>query len=453
MAYTIVLGGGESGVYAALLARKNGDEVLLSDRGTLKEEVRTLLSQHGVVCEEGGHLLPRLEHADQVIKSPGIPDTAPVIMRCLEAGVPIISEIEYAYRYKGDSRIIAITGSNGKTTTTSLVAHILKSAGIDAVACGNIGSAFARHIHHDPHEVYVVELSSFQLDHCYSFRPDVAILTNITPDHLDRYQYSLDLYADAKGRVFAAQTPQDLAIIFDSDPITKAMIERRKGLSAAIKRFALTSSPQLAAWTTGTSIAYATAAGSIMIDYSNLPLQGEHNLYNMMVAGLATMHFGVTPEQLERALKSFVAVEHRMEPVAVIDGVRYINDSKATNIDSTHYALAAMPDRRTVLMLGGTDKGNDYSMIYDLVKAKAKALIYLTTDNAKLHAAFDDLGLPTCDAGSMQQAFDFVATLPLSEGDVVLLSPACASFDLFNNYEHRGLCFKECVVRKQSEKR
>ncbi|MDO4770623.1 UDP-N-acetylmuramoyl-L-alanine--D-glutamate ligase [Porphyromonas sp.] len=452
MAYTIVLGGGESGLWAAILAAQQGDRVLLSDNGLLSAESKEQLTAHNIPYEENGHVLPDIEQATQVIKSPGIPEKAPVIQRCLAIGLPIISEIEYAYRYIGDSRVIAITGSNGKTTTTSLITHLLKENGIDAIACGNIGRSLAQCAVRDRHAVYVVELSSFQLDHMYDFHADTAVLTNITPDHLDRYEYSLEKYADAKGRVFQNQTDKDISIYFRDDEVTVAMLSRRgEPLKSEILTFGLGNDTDRGAYADDTNFYIIHKGITYSVAYADLPLQGIHNVYNMMVSTMVALSMGIDIEGIKKALGTFKAVEHRMEPVAVIDGVRYINDSKATNIDSTHYALSAMPDHKTVILLGGTDKGNDYSMIYDLVKAKAKALIYLTTDNAKLHAAFDNLGVPTADAHSVAEALDFVGTLSLEAGDVVLLSPACASFDLFKNYEHRGKVFKEEVLKRASK--
>lgn len=449
MAYTIVLGGGESGLWAAALAAQKGHKVLLSDNAKLSDESKTFLHEHHIPYEEGGHILPDLAEATQVVKSPGIPDKAPVIQRCVELGVSVISEIELAFRYIGDSQVIAITGSNGKTTTTSLISHILRENGIDAIACGNIGTSLAQCVVRDPHKVYVVELSSFQLDHMYDFRADIAVLTNITPDHLDRYEYALEKYADAKGRVFRNQKPGDLAIYFREDLVTADMLARRESpLESEVQTFGLDKVLQ-GAYVDGRCFCVRLGDKSYDIDYSQMPLQGIHNVYNMMASTLVALRMGLEIQGIEQALHTFKAVEHRMEPVAVIDGVRYINDSKATNIDSTHYALSAMPDHKTVILLGGTDKGNDYNMIYDLVSAKAKALIYLTTDSEKLHRTFDRLGLPTIDAHSVTEALDFVETLDLEEGDVVLLSPACASFDLFKNYEHRGRVFKEEVLARR----
>ena len=452
MAYTIVLGAGESGLWAAALATRKGDKVLLSDNASLSDESKTFLHEYHIPYEEGGHILPDLSEATQVVKSPGIPDKAPVIRRCVELGIPVISEIEFAFRYIGDSRVIAITGSNGKTTTTSLITHILRENGIDAIACGNIGLSLAQCVVRAPHKVYVVELSSFQLDHMYDFRADIAVLTNITPDHLDRYEYTLEKYADAKGRVFRNQKPGDLAIYFREDPITSEMLSRRPSpLVSEIQTFGLGEDSR-GAYVDGTYFCVRLGDRSYKIDYTQMPLRGVHNVYNMMASTLVALRMGIDIKGIEQALHTFKAVEHRMEPVAVIDGVRYINDSKATNIDSTRYALSAMPDRKTVILLGGTDKGNDYNMIYDLVSAKAKALVYLTTDSEKLHRTFDRLGLPATDALSVSEALDFVETLDLEEGDVVLLSPACASFDLFKNYEHRGRVFKEEVLARQQRR-
>lgn len=451
MAYIIVLGGGESGLWAAVLAARQGHRVLLSDHGTLSEDTKGILTQYQISYEEGGHILPDLDQATEVIKSPGIPDTSPVIRRCRDLGIPIISEIEYAYRYIGESKVIAITGSNGKTTTTSLVAHLLRVGGIDAVACGNIGVSLAQCVARDPHEVYVVELSSFQLDYVYDFRADIAILTNITPDHLDRYEYTLSKYADAKGRVFLNQRPQDLSIYFADDTEIRQMLSRlNTPLQSEVYTFGKTAVSQ-GAYMDGGAMHFCTDVRVYTIPYATMPLQGLHNVYNMMASTLVALRMGLSIDTIEQGLRTFTPVEHRMEPVTTVRGIRYINDSKATNIDSTHYALSAMPDRKTIIFLGGTDKGNDYQIIYDQVAAKAKALVFLTTDSEKLHKAFDVLGLPTCDAHSVSEALDFVETLDLEEGDVVLLSPACASFDLFDNYGHRGRVFKEEVLRRYAQ--
>lgn len=452
MEYTIVLGGGESGMWAALLAKRLGHRVLLSDSNTLRDATRDLLLQHGIRIEERGHSLPELERAARVIKSPGIPDSAAVVQRCIEAGVPVVSEIEFAAQHVAQGSIlVGITGSNGKTTTTTLTAHLLQACGIDAVACGNIGLSLAQCLVRDPHKVYVMELSSFQLDHMYDTHLHAAVLMNITPDHLDRYDHKLELYADAKGRVFQNQTEEDYAITFADDPETSTMLARRDPSPAHDLSFSLTRT-DTAAYLDGETIHIRLSGGKeCLIDYSRLQLKGPHNACNVMAACLVLHALGLDPDledgTVTGALEDFTGIEHRMELTRVLHGVKYINDSKATNIDATRHALEAMPEGRTILFLGGTDKGNDYEEIKPLVEAKCKALIYLTTDSTKLHKTFDPLPIPSFDATGMEEAFVLVQSLHPMEGDVVLLSPACASFDLFKNYEHRGECFKEQVAK------
>lgn len=451
MEYTIVLGGGESGTWAALLAKRLGHRVLLSDSNTLRDATRDLLIQNGVRIEERGHSLPDLERASRVIKSPGIPDSAAVVQRCVDAGVPVISEIEFAAAHVGNSTLIGITGSNGKTTTTTLTAHLLEACGIDAVACGNIGLSLAQCLVREPHKVYVMELSSFQLDHMYDTHLHISVLMNITPDHLDRYEHQLDLYADAKGRVFRNQTDEDYAITFADDPETARMLERREPNPATALTFSL-ASRETAAYLDGETIHIRLREGEeSLIDYSKLQLQGPHNACNVMAACLVVHAMGLdhalSDGTVTKALEHFTGIEHRMELARLLHGVKYINDSKATNIDATRHALEAMPDGRTILFLGGTDKGNDYEEIKELVARKCKGLIYLTTDSKKLHRTFDPLPMPSFDATSMEEAFVILRSLHPHEGDVVLLSPACASFDLFKNYEDRGRAFKEEVAR------
>lgn len=451
MEYTIVLGGGESGMWAALLAKQLGHKVLLSDSNTLRDTTRDLLVQHGVRIEERGHSLPGLEHATRVIKSPGIPDSAAVVQLCVDAGVPVISEIEFAAEHVGTSTLIGITGSNGKTTTTTLTAHLLEACGIDAVACGNIGVSLAQCLVRDPHKVYVMELSSFQLDHMYDTHIHIAALLNITPDHLDRYEYNPDLYADAKGRIFRNQTADDYAITFADDPATKAMLERRDTSEATQLTFSLVQH-DTDAYLDGETIHLPLQSGKeSVIDYSRLQIKGPHNACNVMTACLILRAMGLEKDLLDgtvqSALESFTGIEHRMELVRRLHGVSYINDSKATNIDATLHALQSMPDGRTILFLGGTDKGNDYTEILPLVQQKCKGLIYLTTDSAKLHKTFDKLPIPSHDLTDMEEAFIIVSSMHPLEDDVVLLSPACASFDLFKNYEDRGRAFKEEVAK------
>lgn len=446
MDYIIVLGGGESGLWSALLAKQQGARVLLSDSGTLLPEARDLLIKNDVPYEEGGHTLPDLKHATAVIKSPGIPDTAPVVRRCEEAGIPILSEPEYAARFVGDSTLIGITGSNGKTTTTTLTAYLLRACGLDAIACGNIGTSLARCVASDPHRYYVIELSSFQLDHMYHTRLHVAALLNVTPDHLDRYEHSLDKYADAKWRVFQNQTPGDLHILNLDDPISRQLVERSPALHSQELTFSVEDESATAYYRDGVLHFLLNNGSTAAIDYSRMQLKGEHNAANVMAACLVLRALGadqsLSDGTVQKALDHFAGIPHRMEPAGVWRGITFINDSKATNIDATHYALGAMKDHRTILILGGTDKGNDYTQILPLVQQKCKTLIYLTTDSQKLHTAFDTLPIPAYDVRSMAEAFGILDRIETEEGDTFLLSPACASFDLFHNYEHRGDCFK-----------
>ena len=456
MEYTIVLGGGESGMWSAMLAKREGHKVLLSDSGTLKPETKMSLASMCIEIEEGGHILPDLEKADRVIKSPGIPDKAPVIKRCIEAGVPVISEIEFAADYVGDSTLIAITGSNGKTTTTTLTAQLLNATGVDAKACGNIGVSLAQCVVCDPHKVYVMELSSFQLDHMYKTHPHVALLLNITPDHLDRYEYKLENYADAKGRVFQNQTADDFAVINADDPITAEMLVTRQAANPARQlTFSLKDPSATAYYADGKIQLRLSDDRTVVFDYAQMQLKGDHNASNIMAACLALHAMGcddaIANGTIEKAIKDFTGIEHRMESCGVWHGVKFINDSKATNIDSTHYALGAMPKGKTILFLGGTDKGNDYTVILPQVVETTKELIYLTKDNKKLHDTFDHTGIPAHDCYSMQEAFDVIRQMSLDEGDIVLLSPACASFDLFSNYEQRGKVFKEEVKKLLAE--
>lgn len=456
MQYTIVLGGGESGMWSALLAQREGHRVLLSDSGALKPDTKMALSSMGIAIEEGGHVLPDLEQATQVIKSPGIPDKAPVIRRCIEAGIPVISEIEFAARYVGESTLVAITGSNGKTTTTTLTTKLLQAAGVDAIACGNIGTSLAQCVVCDPHKVYVMELSSFQLDHMYDTHAHVALLLNITPDHLDRYEYQLSNYADAKGRVFLNQQSGDFAVLNADDPVTAEMLQRRPSNPAHALTFSLQDESADAYYADGTIHLRLSEGETISYDYSQMQLRGEHNAANIMAACLALHAMGydsaLADGTIERALREFSGIEHRMEKCGVWKGVTFINDSKATNIDSTHYALGAMPKGKTILFLGGTDKGNDYNAILPQVRETTKELIYLTKDNKKLHDTFDNLGIPSHDCYSMEEAFEVIRQMTLEDGDIVLLSPACASFDLFNSYEHRGHVFKDEVKKLLSQK-
>lgn len=432
----IILGGGESGVSAALLAKKKGLVPFLSDNGLIKPEMKALLQSEVIPYEEGGHILSNLNRACEVIKSPGIPDTAPVIMQCEELGLPIISEIEFAARYLRPEQFIGITGSNGKTTTTTLVDMGLRAAGVRSTACGNIGASLARKVLDADANTFAMELSSFQLDRMYDTHLHIAMLLNLSPDHLDRYDHKYENYALAKWRIFQNQGAGDFAIL-NADDQYLCQLRREHPISAENILTFSCKDPQATAYFDGKMI---HLRGGVTYDYSRFLLRGEHNAQNVMAVALALYAYGIAPDHPEvvKVLSSFGGVRHRTQILGEWQGVTFINDSKGTNLDATAHALGAMPDGRTILFLGGTDKGNDYSEIYDLVKAKAKALIFLTLDTDKLHKSFDNLGLPTTTAHSMTEAFEQIKALDLNEGDVVLLSPACASFDLFNNYEDRG---------------
>ena len=432
----LILGAGESGVSAALLAQEKGYQPFVSDSGTIRPEMKKVLEKEGIPYEESGHQLPYLQDTKEVIKSPGIPDSAEVIRRCEALGLPIISEIEFAARYTAPKQLISITGSNGKTTTTTLIDLALHAAGEKSIACGNIGDSLAREVLQGGAEIYTMELSSFQLDHMYHTHSHISLLLNITPDHLDRYDHQLINYARAKWRVFQNQGAGDYAIINADDPhITE--LQKEAPLQAEFVKTFSTHNPKASAYFDGRLIHFE---GGVTYDYSQFRLKGQHNAENIMAVGLALQAYGIdiSRPEVRESLATFGGVRHRTQLVGTWHGITFINDSKGTNLDATAHALGAMPDGKTVLLLGGTDKGNDYSLIFDLVKAKSKALIYLTLDTAKLHHSFDCLALPTSEAHSMAEAFRQIELLELSEGDVVLLSPACASFDLFKNYEDRG---------------
>lgn len=437
----IILGAGESGISAALLAKKHGFPVFVSDKARMSDTNKQTLEDRGIPYEEGAHVLSGLDRDTIVVKSPGIPDSAPVIQRCQEIGAQVISEIEFAAKYIRKN-LIAVTGSNGKTTTTSLIHHILSSTGVPSVACGNIGYSLARVAMEHPDAQPVMELSSFQLDGMFDTRIHIALLLNITPDHLDRYDYKVEFYADAKGRIFRNQTSEDFAILNEDDPITQTLLMKRLPEMKARQLFFSVKNPHADAFFDGRVIRFKSGAE---IDFSTLRLKGDHNAQNVMAAALAVQAYGkdLSDPQVLDAFRSFQGIQHRMEPLGEWRGVAFINDSKGTNLDATRHALSAMPDGRTILIIGGTDEGNDYSEIEGLVRKKCKALIFMTTDSQKLHRSFDAFGLPIRDAFSMQETYDAITSLSLKEGDVVLLSPACASFDLFKNYEDRGEQFSE----------
>ncbi len=438
----VILGGGESGVGAALLAKQKGYDVFLSDGSSLKKEYRNEITEAGIAFEEGQHTEALILNADEVMKSPGIPEKAAIVKMIRAKGIPVISEVELAYRYKGNSKIIAITGSNGKTTTTALTYHICKEAGLDAALVGNIGDSFAKQVALDPRPLYVVEVSSFQLDDIETFRPDIAILTNITEDHLDRYEYKFENYIRSKFRITMNQQANDTFIYCADDEVTlKYLTEfhiKSNQLPISMKR----DLPNGAFIKDG-DMYVRTGQDFTTMSVFDFALKGKHNQYNTMAACVAATTMDIRKDKIRDAVQNFQSLEHRMEHVATVRGVEFINDSKATNVNSTWYALESMT-KPTILILGGVDKGNDYSLIAELMKEKVKAIICLGTDNSKIHEAFDNIVGTIVNTNNaldaVHAAFHFA-----EKGDVVLLSPACASFDLFKNYEDRGNQFKQAV--------
>ncbi|MDR0332034.1 MAG: UDP-N-acetylmuramoyl-L-alanine--D-glutamate ligase [Dysgonamonadaceae bacterium] len=449
----IILGGGESGVGSAILAQQKGSDVFLSDSGTLTDEHRKTLQEYNIEFEEGTHdkVKEIIEQVPlegdlggyEIIKSPGIPSTIPLIQKAIAKEIPIISEIEFAGRYT-DAKMICITGSNGKTTVTSLIYHILKSAGLNVSLGGNIGKSFARQVAEENFDYYVLELSSFQLDGVYDFKADIAVLLNITPDHLDRYDYNMQNYVDAKMRIIRNQKINDAFIYWIDDPIVTKEIKKLKP-EVTLYPFGEIKHNNSVAYTDNGKLYIQTKEHTFDMELELLALEGMHNLYNSLASGIVAKLLDINDENLRQALSDFKGVPHRLEKVAAVRGVQYINDSKATNVNSCWYALQSMPGK-TVLILGGTDKGNDYTEIEDLVLSKARALIFLGKDNSRLHSFFNGKIDTIRDASSMQEAVNFAYQLA-EKGDTVLLSPCCASFDLFKNYEDRGDRFKECVRR------
>lgn len=437
----VVLGGGESGVGAAVLGKVKGMEVILSDMGKIPEKYRKVLEEEGIAYEEGGHTESKLLDADIVIKSPGIPPYAPLVKKFFDKGTPVLSEIEFAGRYT-DAKMVCITGSNGKTTTTLLTYHILSEAGLNVGLAGNVGKSMALQVAREHHDVYVIELSSFQLENMYDFRADVAIITNITPDHLDRYDHKMENYVAAKFRILQNQRPDDYFIYWQDDPVVKEQIKQLQ-IEAVQLPFSEYKQEGSAAYTENGIVKFKTPTDVWEIPRERLSLSGLHNLYNSMAAGLSASLFNIKNDAIKQALSDFEAVEHRLEYVATIDGVRYVNDSKATNVNSTWYALESM-SAPTVLILGGKDKGNDYSEIEELVKQKVKAIVCMGVDNQKLLDYFGDKVAEIYDTHSIEEAMAKSRDIS-KEGDVVLLSPCCASFDLFKSYEDRGEQFKTIV--------
>lgn len=443
----VVLGGGESGVGAAILGKDKGMEVFLSDMGEIKPKYLEMLEKEGISYESGQHTEGILLDADLVVKSPGIPPTAPLIKKFAEKGTPIISEIEFAGRYT-DAKMVCITGSNGKTTTTLLTYHILKSAGLNVGLAGNVGKSMALQVAREHHDVYVIELSSFQLENMYDFKAGIAVITNITPDHLDRYDYKMENYVAAKFRILQNQGPDDYFIYWQDDPIVKAQI-RHTQTEAMRLPFSATKEEGSRAWVEDGIIHFETPMEVWDIPRDKLSLPGLHNLYNSMAAGLSASLLNIKKDTIRKALEDFEAVEHRLEYVATVNGVRYINDSKATNVDSCWYALESMTTP-TLLILGGKDKGNDYSQIEGLVKEKVKAIICMGKDNAKLLDFFGGKGVEIRDTHSIEDAVKASAEIA-EENDTVLLSPCCASFDLFSSYEDRGEKFKQEVHKLEQQ--
>ena len=436
------MGGGESGVGAAILAVAKGYDVFVSDAGTIQPKYRAELAAHGILFEEGGHSEEKILQSAEIMKSPGIPEKNELVKKIRARGIPVISEIELAYRYKGNSRIIGITGSNGKTTTTALTYHICRHAGVDCALVGNIGYSFARQVAEDSRAWYVAEISSFQLDDIRFFRPDVAILTNITEDHLDRYEYKFENYINSKFKIVMNQTADDFFIYNADDPVTQQYLPRYNILSNPLP-ITMQQEPNQGAFIKNGQAVIQANSETVRMSIYDFALKGIHNQYNTLAAGIAAVTIGIRKDKIREAVESFEALEHRMEYVSTVRGVEFINDSKATNVNSTWFALESMT-KPVVLILGGVDKGNDYSLMRELVREKVKAIVCLGTDNRKIHEAFkDDVGLMV-NTGSAAEAVKSAFHLA-DPGDVVLLSPASASFDLFKNYEDRGKQFKEAV--------
>lgn len=437
----VILGGGESGTGSAVLARKKGFDVFLSDSGSVKPAYREILEKYNISYEEGKHSEEIICSADEVIKSPGIPEKNPVIKTLHEKGIPVISEIEFAGRFT-DSPKICITGSNGKTTTTTLIWHMLSKAGINAALAGNVGNSFAMAVAEGGYDCYVIELSSFQLDGMSSFKADTAILLNITPDHLDRYNYQMQNYIDSKFRIIQNQDKTDHFIYWADDPVIMNEIGKRNPRSHLLP-FSATQTTGMAAWVENDEIFINLNDKTSLMTIHDLALKGRHNTLNSLAAVIAGRVMNIRKEIIRESLTDFQGVEHRLEPVITVHGINFINDSKATNVNSTWYALECM-QTRVVWIAGGIDKGNDYSELFDVVRKKVKAIVCLGKDNRKIIEAFSDKVPSIVETMSMEEAVRSAYYLA-SKGDTVLLSPACASFDLFSNYEDRGRKFKQAV--------
>lgn len=436
----VIIGAGESGAGAAVLAKKEGFDVFVTDMSAIKDKYKELLNSHQIEWEEKHHTEEKILNADEIIKSPGVPKEAPMVQKAMAKGIHIISEIEFAGRYT-NSKMICITGSNGKTTTTSLIYHIFKTAGYDAGLAGNIGKSLALQVAESPHEYYIIELSSFQLDNMYDFRADIAILLNITPDHLDRYDNCMQNYVNAKMRIIQNQTADNSFIYWNDDPIIKREL-KKYDIKAVQYPFSRLKEEG--------SIGYIEEGQYVIekptpfnMEQEELSLTGIHNMYDSLAAGIAANISGIKKEAIRKSLSTFPGVEHRLEKVTKVGGVQYVNDSKATNVDACWYALESMTTP-VVLILGGKDKGNDYNEIKPLVAKKCVGLVYLGADNTKLHNFFDGMGIPVRDTHNMKDCVQACYEMA-KPGETVLLSPCCASFDLFKNMEDRGTQFKDLV--------
>ena len=436
----VILGAGESGTGAAILAKKKGFDTFVSDSSHIQDKYKEMLDKRNIPWEEGHHTEELILNADEIVKSPGIPNNAPLILKLKEKGTPIISEIEFAGRYT-HAKMICITGSNGKTTTTSLIYHIFKKAGLNVGLAGNIGKSLAYQVAEENYDYYIIELSSFQLDNMYDFRANIAVLMNITPDHLDRYDYKMQNYIDAKFRIIQNQTDDDAFIFWMDDPVIQQELSKYR-VHGRYYPFAEHREDGAAAYIDQDKIVFSEPIAFNM-EQEELALTGTHNMYNSMAAGISANLAGIKKECIREALQDFQGVPHRLEKVCRVRGVEYINDSKATNVNSCWYALQSMKTK-TILILGGKDKGNDYNEIADLVREKCSGLIYMGLHNEKLHQFFDPFGLPVADVQSMKDAVQAAYNMA-KKGETVLLSPCCASFDLFKSYEDRGDQFKECV--------
>ncbi|MCK9180457.1 MAG: UDP-N-acetylmuramoyl-L-alanine--D-glutamate ligase [Bacteroides sp.] len=437
----VILGAGESGSGAAVLSQTKGFETFVSDSSFIKDKYKDLLDSYQIPWEEGSHTLTNILNADEVIKSPGIPNNSPIICQIREKGIPIISEIEFAGRYTS-AQMICVTGSNGKTTTATLIYHIFKDAGLNVGLAGNIGSSLALQVATEEHDYYIIELSSFQLDNMYEFRANIAVLLNITADHLDRYDNDMQQYIEAKFRITQNQTPEDSFVYWNEDPVIKKELSKH-GIQAHLFPFSEKKQDGAIGYTENNKI-IITEPIAFNMEQEKLALTGKHNLYNSLAAGISANISGITNEKIRKALSDFKGVEHRLEYVASVRGVDYINDSKATNVNSCWYALNSIKTK-IVLILGGTDKGNDYNEISELIEEKCSGLIFLGKDNSKLQRFFKAYNVPQKEAKSMQEAVNIAYTIG-KKGETVLLSPACASFDLFTSYEDRGDQFKNAVL-------